>query len=147
MSWETELTQHPVWPGVTESRKLLKATQWAQKAYPHGPKPFQHSTATKDLLAEALEEVDNLATYFPNRMPHARYCPLRCCIHCKGKHDSEDHHLSLGIPTMPDPDPENLQATTLPTAIMSKQDHTNNRYMTGFGYSIIGVIEVVIVIA
>ena len=115
---------------MSKSRKLLNATRWAQKTYPHRPKPFQHSTAMKDLLAEALEEVDNLATYFPDRMPYACYRPLQRCIHCKGKHDSEDHHLSLGIPTLPDPDPENVQATALPTTITPKQDHTNNRYKT-----------------
>ena len=107
---------------MSKSRKLLKAIRWAQKTYPHRPKPFQHSTTMKDLLVEALEEVDNLTTYFPDRMPYAHYCPLRHCIHCKGKHDSEYHHLSLGIPTLPDPDPENLQVTTPPTAIMPKQD-------------------------
>ena len=50
---------------IAESKKLIKATRWAQKTYPHGPKPFQQSTATKDLLADALAEVDNLTTYFP----------------------------------------------------------------------------------
>ena len=84
---------------IAESKKLIKATKWAQKTYPHGPKPFQHPTETKDLIADALNEVDNLSTYFPTnfpgRMPYARYRPLRRCIHCKGKHDSEDHHLSL----------------------------------------------------
>ena len=61
-------------------------------------------------------------------MPYACYRPLRCCIHCKGKHDSEDHHLSLGIPTMLNPDPENLPTAAPPTAITLKQDHTNDRY-------------------
>ena len=28
---------------------------------------------TKNLLTDALEEVDNLATYFPYRMPYAFY--------------------------------------------------------------------------
>ena len=63
-------------------------------------------------------------------MPYARYRPLRRCIHCKGKHDSEDHHLSLGIPTLPDPDPENVSTAAPPTAITPKQEHTNDRYKT-----------------
>ena len=63
-------------------------------------------------------------------MPYARYRPLRHCIHCKGKHDSEDHHLSLGIPTLPDPDPENIPTAAPPTAITPKQDNTNDRYKT-----------------
>ena len=117
---------------MTESKKLIKATKWAQKTYPHGPKPFQQTTVTQDLLADALQEVDNLTTYFPTnfpgRMPYARYHPLRRCIHCKGKHDSEDHHLSLGIPTVPDPDPENIPLAALPIATTPKQDNTNDRY-------------------
>ena len=63
-------------------------------------------------------------------MPYAHYRPLLRCIHCKGKHYSEDHHLSLGIPTLPDPDPENIQASAPPTAIMPKQEHTDDRYKT-----------------
>ena len=113
---------------IAESKKLIKATKWAQKTYPHGPRPFQQTTATQDLLADALREVDNLATYFPTQMPYARYRPLRRCIHCKGKHNSEDHHLSLGIPTLPDPDPENIPTAAPPIAITPKQDNTNDRY-------------------
>ena len=119
---------------MAESKKLIKATKWAQKTYPHGPKPFTHSTETRDLIADALSEVDNLSTYFPTnfpgRMPYARYRPLRRCIHCKGKHDSEDHHLSLGIPTLPDPDPENISTAAPPTATTPKQEHTDDRYKT-----------------
>ena len=63
-------------------------------------------------------------------MPYARYHPLKRCIHCKGKHNSEDHHLSLGIPTLPDPDPENIPTVAPPTAITPKQDNTNDRYKT-----------------
>ena len=63
-------------------------------------------------------------------MPYACYHPLKRCIHCKGKHDSEDHHLSLGIPTLPDPDPENIPTAAPPTAITLKQEHTNDRYKT-----------------
>ena len=54
---------------ITESKKLVKATKWAQKTYPHGPKPFQQSTKTRDLIAEVLDEVDNLSTYFPTNFP------------------------------------------------------------------------------
>ena len=119
---------------MAESKKLIKATKWAQKTYPHGPKPFVHPTETRDLIADALDEVDNLSTYFPTnfpgRMPYARYRPLRCCIHCKGKHNSEDHHLSLGIPALPDPDPENVPTAAPPTAITTKQEHTDDRYKT-----------------
>ena len=39
---------------IAESKKLIKATKWAQKTYPHGPRPFQQTTATQDLLADAL---------------------------------------------------------------------------------------------
>ena len=54
---------------IAKSKKLIKATKWAQKTYPHRPKPFQQPTETRDLIADALHEVDNLSTYFPTNFP------------------------------------------------------------------------------
>ena len=78
--------------------KMKDATKWTKKAFPKGANPMKHSEETEFNITYIIGEVESdqqeehMLSYCHYATNHNR------CIHCKGTHTSEDHHLSLGIP-------------------------------------------------
>jgi hypothetical protein len=79
---------------------IQRNTKWTKKVYLEGAKPQTLSGEVIFNIEHFIAEVEH--NYHRESMtPYRRYAANQCrCIHCQGTHASEDHHLSLAIPTV-----------------------------------------------
>jgi hypothetical protein len=79
---------------------IQRNTKWTKKVYLGGAKPQTLSGEVIFNIEHFIAEVEH-DYHRESMMPYRRYAANhRCCIHCQGTHASEDHHLSLTIPTV-----------------------------------------------
>jgi hypothetical protein len=79
---------------------IQRNAKWTKKVYLGGAKPQTLSGEVIFNIEHFIAEVEH--DYHRESMtPYHRYAANHCCcIHCQGTHASEDHHLSLAIPTV-----------------------------------------------
>jgi hypothetical protein len=79
---------------------IQRNTKWTKKVYLGGAKPQMLSGEVIFNIKHFITEVEH--NYHRESMTLYRQYAAnhRCCIHCQGTHASEDHHLSLAIPTV-----------------------------------------------
>jgi hypothetical protein len=79
---------------------IQRNTKWTKKVYLEGAKPQTLSGEVIFNIEHFIAEVEH-NYHRESMMPYRRYAANHCrCIHCQGTHASEDHHLSLAIPTV-----------------------------------------------
>ena len=95
-----ELTDH-----INNARAIIdtmkRTTKWTRSLYPNGTKPQRFSARTAFNMKHYITDIEQ--THQGDCMsPHCYYATASSqCIHCKGTHASEDHHLSVSIPSLP----------------------------------------------
>jgi hypothetical protein len=96
-------------------------TKWTKKVYLEGAKPQTLSGEVIFNIKHFIAEVEH--DYHGESMtPYRRYATNhRRCTHCQGTHASEDHHLSLAIPTV-----SNSGYPVLPPIQEQTETSTNN---------------------
>jgi hypothetical protein len=79
---------------------IQRNTKWTKKVYLGGAKPQTLSGEVIFNIEHFIADVEN--DYHGDCMtPYRRHAANhRRCIHCQGTHASEDHHLSLTVPTV-----------------------------------------------
>jgi hypothetical protein len=79
---------------------IQRNTKWTKKVYLGGAKPQTLSGEVIFNIEHFIADVEN--DYHGDCMtPYRRHAANHCrCIHCQGTHASEDHHLSLTVPTV-----------------------------------------------
>jgi hypothetical protein len=81
---------------LTLTGQIKDTTNWTTKVYPEGT----------DLMNITADQQVNLNRFITNIETRAYgnsmrpYAANRRCIHCQGTHASEDHHLSVSVPTV-----------------------------------------------
>jgi hypothetical protein len=79
---------------------IQRNTKWTKKVYLGGAKPQTLSGEVIFNIEHFIADVEN--DYHGDcMMPYRRHAANHHhCIHCQGTHASEDHHLSLTVPTV-----------------------------------------------
>jgi hypothetical protein len=109
-----------------ESRRLKRLTNWVKNSYPNGTKAIKLPPRVTYMVEYATKEVDQLEMPSNARYRHGQYR----CIHCKGKHASEDHHLSLGIRLVSDTGTTRLPTNQEKTNDKPNEDNSINEFKT-----------------
>jgi hypothetical protein len=78
-----------------EIRLLKLTTNWTARLPQEGANRAYISASDMDTIKEFIKQIESEDQN--NSMPHHYYATNNQCLHCKGTHASEDHHLSLGI--------------------------------------------------
>ena len=80
---------------------MKRMTKWTHNLYPNGTKPQRFSARTAFNMKHYITDIEQ--THQGDCMSPCRYYATTSnrCIHCKGTHASEDHHLSVSIPSLP----------------------------------------------
>ena len=80
---------------------MKQTTKWTRNLYPNGTKPQRFSARTAFNMKHYITDIEQ--THQGDCMsPRCYYAATSSrCIHCKGTHASEDHHLSISIPSLP----------------------------------------------
>ena len=78
----------------TISVQIKQVTKWMTRVY-------QNRVELVNFTMEQSSHVDQLLGHIESRdngNPMRYHAAYRQCIHCKGAHASEDHHLSVSVP-------------------------------------------------
>ena len=108
---------------------MKEASKWTKKAFPKGPDIVKHSEETEFNITYIIGEVES---DHQEHMPsYHHYATNRnWCIHCKGTHASEDHHLSIGIPIVSNSGDTNVSMYQETKATSDVDPNTSNDYKT-----------------
>ena len=78
----------------TISVQMKQVTKWTTRVYQNGVEPISFTTEQSSHIDQLLGHIESRNN--GNSMRY--YATYHWCIHCKGAHTSEDHHLSVSVP-------------------------------------------------
>ena len=99
------------------------ATDWTTRLYQKGAGPVNFNTEQMDRVEHLLGHIESRDN--GNSMQFHAAC--RCCIHCQGTHNSEDHHLSVSVPPLSIPGHTSL-SLPLEQAQVTTDHHRSRNY-------------------